>query len=290
MQRVVILFAVVLGHSLVVGHAFAGTCVCVKVAMYPAPGGGWLHYAIVYDNTPTPCTQLYPTSWIGPPTSGQSCVGGGQCGTCQMAFNDMNALQELSKDEHFVMFEDEQFVVFQNQEDQPEEQYLSNLATWPDVRDAESFKNYLNAQTNNQFEQHTFEGGPMVVRLQRQGTGNVPTFSAAIWKMKYDADGAGGSMPPGEGYIGVEFAGGGFDNNQRRPIYSQHNTVALRSVPSDPANPDSPKVAEEAGAIPGVLLVQFGDSAIEDVALIWLYDSPANRNANYPLVPRRLPQ
>jgi hypothetical protein len=239
--------------------AHSAVCLCAKAPMYPLPGGNWMHYAIVCNNSGSGCIDDHPTGYVGSPVGGQDCSTSATCTTC----NDITLCEldaQLPTDELPSFF-------------------FADAPLYSQVNTVEGITKFLTENPPGEAEdpityddfQITSPTGnrlPYIVRLERYDeNGIVEDFYAVIWMIS-------SAKLHTRAFIGVECepdAQVPFPPHQRRPSHSQHAPVAT-ALGFDEVFHSEP--------IPGLLQVQFGPLGAEDVAFLRLEDS--EKNTGYP--------
>ena len=234
----------------------ADQCRCAVVPMYPVGGGNWLHYALICNKGFPGCTQQFPTSYVGPPTQGQS------CGSSPNSCVNCSDLGSAAAD--------------------PIDLYFGGPTVAPplaaDLDDHHKIKAFLKANIPAganplDYDAFTFSKPfgvpkPVIVELTRTVSGTTETFYASVWKIK-------GTLGPARSYVGIELSGPMPDSSKFH-IWNPQGVSICNAVATE--SDGSGLVTHT--PIPGLLQVQFTGHKY-DVALIRLHNSDKNKMAGY---------
>lgn len=263
MKKIVAIIAVLTLACPFANFASAADFVCPKMPMYAVDATNWFHYATVCKSSSPTCLHQYTTGYIGlpqfgkncdnppyPPNSGGNCtaLGGAPVGAFELYYTDpsgsppaYDALDSIAEIKSFLK---------------------GNMPAGADP---------------SEYDNMTFSrplpsayAKPIAIKLTRDVSGSMETFYAIVWRVRKTA---GPVILPFQ-YVGIEISGTP-DSSVGKPAVIGAVCNAVATIGGAPATP-----------IPGLLRVQFakgnsGNPLHDDFAIIRLYDSPNNRNANY---------
>lgn len=240
--------------------ANAADCICPVIPMFPADGSNWYHYSLVKKQGDPTCVYQYPTGFVGLPQYSKSCDNpphpANSCGSC-------SALGTSDVDE----FE----VYYQHSSGNPHP--YNALDSEPRIR--AFFKTSIPVGADpSKYDRINFSGPypttytKPVYKLSRMVNSNRESFYVILWQLKDSATG-------GTAFAGVEIKDLPLGATVLIPPGSIDNAVQTESSMGTTSHKP----------VPGLLQVRFASAtnpADEQIAIIRLYDSVKNRNANYP--------